>query len=364
METEQARWAAQLREVPLTFRRALSTDERILRHRPAPLEWSAIEVPGHMIDKMTWWSLRVQRIWQEDRPVLPGYDQDAVVREQGYQQADPAVLLDALLQECERFAALVAALPASILDREGVHEECGVMTLRHCIQAPLSSLMLVSASRQSVSRSQPLWSGASKLSKPLQPETPDHHISSSWHHQWWQRRLIEGIGAYQPARTPHRRIWPLLLRWHRHQHHHQVMHSRLPGCRIDLLASGLHASRWIALRAPQPESDIHPGEALLSDHAEGDQARQFVHRCLTDIVLLHLLKEGRIDAAPILEQKPRLGGRSEQKRRRPEGAGGMICCPCRAIVQGHLPVGKGGCGPQGVDRIGERETGGCPAWRK
>jgi hypothetical protein len=141
METEQVRWAAQLREVPLLFRTALATtDERALRHRPAPGEWSALEVLGHMIDKMTHWSLRVQRIWQEDRPALPGYDQEAEVRKHDYQQADPAALLDALHQQCERFAALVAALSTSALDREGIHEEYGPMTLRQCVQAPLSSI--------------------------------------------------------------------------------------------------------------------------------------------------------------------------------------------------------------------------------
>jgi hypothetical protein len=140
METEQARWAAQLREVPRTFRSALTTNERTLRHRPAPGEWSAIEVLGHMIDKMSHWSLRVECIWQEERPALPGYDQDAEVRDHGYQQADPAMLLNALEQQCERFATLVAALPASALAREGVHEEYGPMTLRDCILAPLSSV--------------------------------------------------------------------------------------------------------------------------------------------------------------------------------------------------------------------------------
>lgn len=141
MDTEQVRWATQLREVPMTFRRALRVeDARAIRHRPAAGEWSAIEVLGHMIDKMFHWSHRVERIAREDRPTFPGYDQDAEVREHRYQQADPAVLFGKLQQQCESFAALVAALPSSALQREGVHGDYGPMTLQQCIQAPLGSV--------------------------------------------------------------------------------------------------------------------------------------------------------------------------------------------------------------------------------
>ena len=141
MDTEQVQWATQFRAIPVTFRKALRTaDERAIRHRPAAGEWSAIEVLGHMIDKMSHWSNRVERIAREEQPTLPGYDQDAEVREHGYQQADPVVLLEYLQQQCERFAVLVAALPSSALQREGIHGEYGPMTLQQCIQAPLESV--------------------------------------------------------------------------------------------------------------------------------------------------------------------------------------------------------------------------------
>lgn len=92
-----------------------------------------------MIDKMALWSSRVERIWQEERPSLPAYDQAAAVRDQGYQQADPEVLCEHLEQRCERFAALVAALPAPALQREGVHAVFGPMTIRQCIQTAMES---------------------------------------------------------------------------------------------------------------------------------------------------------------------------------------------------------------------------------
>src|SRR6266568_8859738 len=139
MSTEQEQWATQIREVPATFRMALLNDEHAIRHRPAAGEWSAVEVLGHMIDKMQIWTSRVERLMAEERPALPAYEQDALVREHDYQHADPDVLFEQLRQACERFATLVKRVPNSALQREGVHEEVGPVTLRRCIEAPLET---------------------------------------------------------------------------------------------------------------------------------------------------------------------------------------------------------------------------------
>lgn len=139
MSTAQAQWAAQLRAVPGEFERALSKDDQAIRRRPAAGEWSAIEVLGHMIDKMQNWSHRVEVVLVEDRPALPGYDQDVYVRERDYQHAAPATLLAQLRQECEHFAAIVERVPDAALERVGVHEEVGPITLRQCIEAPVES---------------------------------------------------------------------------------------------------------------------------------------------------------------------------------------------------------------------------------
>jgi len=140
MSTEQEQWAAQIREIPTVFRLALLPgDDDIIRHHPAESEWSAVEVVGHMIDKMQIWASRVERILVEERPALPGYDQDMLVRDHDYLHADPDVLFEYLRQACERFATLIERIPTFALQREGVHEEVGPMTLRQCIEAPLDS---------------------------------------------------------------------------------------------------------------------------------------------------------------------------------------------------------------------------------
>ncbi len=141
MSTEQEQWAVQIREIPIVFRRALLlSNDPAIRHRPAASEWSAIEVVGHIIDKMQIWTSRVELVMVEERPALPSYDQDALVREHDYQHADPDVLFKQLRQACERFATLVERVPISALQREGVHEEFGPVTLRQCIEFPLESI--------------------------------------------------------------------------------------------------------------------------------------------------------------------------------------------------------------------------------
>jgi hypothetical protein len=139
MPTEQTQWAARMREIPTIFRMALLSDDHAIRHRPAADEWSAIEVVGHMINKMQIWTGRVERLLVEERPALPRYDQDALVRDHDYQHADPEALFEQLRQACERFATLVERIPSSALRREGIHEEIGPITLRQCIEAPLES---------------------------------------------------------------------------------------------------------------------------------------------------------------------------------------------------------------------------------
>jgi hypothetical protein len=139
MSAEQEQWAAQIREIPAVFRMALLSDDHAIRQRPAAGEWSAIEVVGHMIDKMWIWTSRVEHLMAEERPALPAYDQDALVREHDYQHADPEGLFEQLRQACERFASLIERVPVSALGREGVHEEFGPITLRQCISYPLEA---------------------------------------------------------------------------------------------------------------------------------------------------------------------------------------------------------------------------------
>ena len=74
----------------------------LLRTRPAPGEWSVIELLGHMLDAEIVSSGRYRWVLAEDQPPLTPYDQDLWVAALGYNDADPMDLL-------ETFDALRAA---------------------------------------------------------------------------------------------------------------------------------------------------------------------------------------------------------------------------------------------------------------
>jgi hypothetical protein len=132
--------AARFRALPTRVESVLSAaNDRQLRARPAPGEWSAIEVAGHLVDKMQFWSERVERIAREDRPFLRSYDQDAYVRDRAYQSADKGTLVHDLQAGCEDFVKLIEGLPESALAREGVHEETGPISMAQCILLPIDS---------------------------------------------------------------------------------------------------------------------------------------------------------------------------------------------------------------------------------
>jgi DinB superfamily len=135
--------AEQLRSVPARVKSVLDADgvdDDRLRRRPAMGEWSAVEVVGHLVDKMQFWSERVERILHEEQPYLRGYDQDVYVRERQYQSAQLSIVLEHLREGCEHFATLLEALPQSALARQGVHQEMGPISLEQCISIPLASV--------------------------------------------------------------------------------------------------------------------------------------------------------------------------------------------------------------------------------
>jgi hypothetical protein len=90
MEPPFATLADEIASVPSKVTAATSgADDQALRRRPEPGEWSALEVVGHLVDKMRIWRARVQAIAVEERPRIDLYDQDALVTAQSYRTAAP-----------------------------------------------------------------------------------------------------------------------------------------------------------------------------------------------------------------------------------------------------------------------------------
>jgi hypothetical protein len=115
---------------PATIRRLTSELTDAQAHfRPAPGEWSIVEIVGHLIDKTESWGERMRRIAVEDAPFLPGFDQDEYVQQRGYQQRTLADLLPRLEELQWTLVADLRRLPAQAWQRSGVHGERGQLTL-------------------------------------------------------------------------------------------------------------------------------------------------------------------------------------------------------------------------------------------
>lgn len=116
--------------LPVTLRR-LTADlsEAQVHERPAPGEWSIVEITGHLIDKTEVWGERFRHIATQDQPSLPAFDQDAWVRERNYQAQPFAPLAERLGGMLVQLAAELRGFPPEAWQRVGLHEERGRLSL-------------------------------------------------------------------------------------------------------------------------------------------------------------------------------------------------------------------------------------------
>jgi hypothetical protein len=110
-----------------------------LRRRPRSGDWSAIEIVGHLSDKMTIWRGRFIRIVSEDSPFLESYDQDLLVRQHGYQTAQLGDVLARLRHACELFASTISSARPADLDKYGCHSDFGRISAADSIRIPMEA---------------------------------------------------------------------------------------------------------------------------------------------------------------------------------------------------------------------------------
>jgi hypothetical protein len=103
----------------------------VLAWRPAPGEWSALEVVGHLIEtEERGFAGRIRTLLAEERPRFQGWDPDTVARARRDAERDPAELLAELTRRRTEGIALVERLSPADLDRGGDHPEVGFLTVR------------------------------------------------------------------------------------------------------------------------------------------------------------------------------------------------------------------------------------------
>jgi DinB family protein len=94
---------------PLT--RLLSgEDDSVLRRRPDPSTWSALEYAGHIRDVFALFGRRIDRMVADGDPDLEVIDHDVAVQEGRYCEADPAAMADDIAVQAESLAATVDRL--------------------------------------------------------------------------------------------------------------------------------------------------------------------------------------------------------------------------------------------------------------
>ena len=97
--------------------------DALVRQRPAPAVWSALEYAAHVRDVFESYDRWIRQILVEDRPVLEGPGPDELVTLHRYNDDDPVAVADALAAHAEQLAATVEAVPADAWDRVGRRRE-------------------------------------------------------------------------------------------------------------------------------------------------------------------------------------------------------------------------------------------------
>ena len=128
---DRAQITTYLRRVPDLIDETIGglSDEE-LRRRPAPDEWSVLEVCCHLRDYAEIEGQRVRRLVEEDEPALAPYDQEALAAERDYRNDDPRRAITALRAFWGGLAYQLEGLTDEQWERGGAHPEIGRITVR------------------------------------------------------------------------------------------------------------------------------------------------------------------------------------------------------------------------------------------
>jgi len=112
--------------------KGLSEEE--LRFRPGEGLWSLKEVIGHLRDFAEIDHDRLCRMITQERPILPGFDQEILVRERNYQEADLRAVLDELACFRRETVQVLTELVDANWARTGRHQERGIFSIRQHVE--------------------------------------------------------------------------------------------------------------------------------------------------------------------------------------------------------------------------------------
>lgn len=130
MIRERAEYLKILRAAPVVLRALVrDLDDATLRARPAPAEWAIVEVVAHLADTEERALARIRRMLDEQRPELPGYDQEQLARDRRYIELEMGAELDRFAALRGETAGVLERLDDDGWRRVGIHSEHGPMTV-------------------------------------------------------------------------------------------------------------------------------------------------------------------------------------------------------------------------------------------
>ena len=91
--------------------------DALVRRRPAPGVWSALEYAAHVRDVFAWYDERIRRSLVEDRPSYQGPDPDEAAEAGRYNEQDPRAVANELEGNAERLATTIEGVPEDAWDR-------------------------------------------------------------------------------------------------------------------------------------------------------------------------------------------------------------------------------------------------------
>ena len=117
---EACRKFAKRYRAPLTRFLPNEDGDAVLRRRPAPEVWSALEYAAHTRDVFAFYRERIERVLAEDRPTLHAVGFGDREEEQTYNDEDPATTADGVTGEAAAVASLLESLDADAWQRVGL----------------------------------------------------------------------------------------------------------------------------------------------------------------------------------------------------------------------------------------------------
>ena len=116
-----------IRSFPRRYRSAIAaalddeTDEGLVRRRPDPATWSALEYTLHVADLYESFAPAFRQMYEQDRPTITGmWDPDERVAAERYNEQDPNAALDRLGRAAEELARVLDRVDAESWSRIGV----------------------------------------------------------------------------------------------------------------------------------------------------------------------------------------------------------------------------------------------------